>query len=909
MLHRIRALGSCALSVVLVVSLTSILSGFSAPAEEAPIPRGDSEITQPEKPLEPGSKTAQVDEPAGENPLVTALSDPPVEEGGEADGDPADKSDPPNAEPLETEAAAVFAQTEEEGLDRGILIEGSTLYANGVAVVIKKDSAGKTCVFDGSGTEELAPSPGSLSTVYGGGKNTPVDGDTSVRIEGVSSVTVYGGGFSDGSGSADVSGNASVVISGNADAGTVHGGGNANASRGDASANVAGSASVVVSATPKGNHGHLYGGGSAVSQKGYSASASVGSAYASVVGRTYSVRGGGSASLAIGATGSAVADVGGSVEVVCADVDIREVYGAGYADGANTRANAGSVSVSVDGGEAMIVQGGGDASKGAQANVAGSVDVRIRNCSNLYGYVLGGGNASGGATAQVGSTSVEVIGSCVPVSRQFDSLVAAATYAGGSASGEGSDASVLDGASLRFVDCEGGGNMYGGGDASGGARATVGDLDIAIIRLSQTEFEGTLYSGSLFAGGESDDPSVSEVGPGSISVSVEGCYIEHLWGGVLVKGAPTSSLCTSSLELLGTENHLQTLTCFDKVALSSPLEIDAFLEKAPGVPTELSVSGIAFGDLVVICKDADSLPNWFSRSGGELAYAIEQVDGEPASVWRMGKTEVGDIEVVVPDDPKAPSVSVENVGGLAERLLTDEDRSAMEQGSIIGFALHVEMVDEVSPEVAPVVEHALLEHGCTLAYHLDIKLVKSVDGVESPVSSVQQAGSGLRFCAAIPPEAIAENRTFSVMRFHKLEDGTFEVTELEDLDADPATITFETDRFSVYSLVYEDSAPNDPSDPGNPGGDSGNGNQPGDSGEDPLDPGGSHGGAGGQTDAKPLPQGGSDSGKSAYGAKPFPTTGDVLGDAAAAGIGIVVCAALIAASARLRRWSAESRRK
>ena len=47
----------------------------------------------------------------------------------------------------------------------------------------------------------------------------------------------------------------------------------------------------------------------------------------------------------------------------------------------------------------------------------------------------------------------------------------------------------------------------------------------------------------------------------------------------------------------------------------------------------------------------------------------------------------------------------------------------------------------------------------------------------------------------------SDDRTFSVIRLHN---GVAEI--LPDLDDDPNTITIETDRFSTYAIVYQESA-------------------------------------------------------------------------------------------------------
>lgn len=958
MSHHLRTVGVCTLSFILAASLAVGFIGYPAQAvEPTPLSEAESsdnepvslseaivdlliqkrEVLQGAFPEATQTQYAETVSGASQEPMPETIQDDPWDASGEPQAlpqeeDPVEPQDSSGKDSLSISQEPSLSASQEgysnaeglssldagnEQLEASIVLEGGTLYANGVAVCIKKDQDGKTYIYNGSGTEKLVADACNVSTVYGGGKNTPVDGDTSIRIEGVDVRTVYGGGYSDGTGSADVSGGASVTITGTADADSVHGGGYAYASKGNASANVAGKVTVDIPAQPTSNHGNIYGGGNAVAQKGYSASATVGSVSASIVGRTYSIRGGGSASLTTDATGAANADVHGAISVSCIDVDIREVYGAGYASGATAHATAESVFVNVNGNEMMILQSGGQAYSGGNADVLGPAQALIENCSNLYGYLLGGGRASSGGTAKVAISNLSVVDSVIPVDVQSGSLVAAATYAGGSADGAGSDASVLGRASVSLQNCTGAGSVYGGGDASGGARAQVGEAVTSVKEASSIiyphEGEDVLCALSVFAGGETDDPQASPVEPGSIAVSIESAELEHVWGGLIVKGSPVSSACASSLQLVGANNSLSTLTCFDAVSLSSPLHINAFLEKAKGVPTELTVSGIAEGEPVVVCEDDDSSSDWFSRKGGKLAYAVEEVGGSPASVWRMGKddpntpdipTGPGDVEVVLPSNPDAPAVSVENAEGLADRLLSEEDRAAIESGSSISFAIKLEKIDEPPAKAAEAIQAAISEAGVSLAFHLDIGLYKKVDGSEAPLSSTGETGTAIRFSIDVPHELSKDQREFSVLRTHEKPDGTMEETLLADLDDDPATVTFETDRFSVYSLVYADAASGDPETPG--------------VSDDPEKPGTPEGdGTGGQGNpdipnqpdeevGNNQPKGDGDAGASDLHAKRqpfarlFPQTGDAFSMYATFGVGVAALALACACALRLR---------
>ena len=852
MATRVRAWGSCVLSGMLVCALAAGFPGYSAQAEESASQNefreahdvgdgGQGIGSSPDEITDETTARTEIDSDSKAPDDVQAAESGALDEAdpvGDADALSATKSKPDVSAAPNATAASQASRT---AADPVVSIEGSTLYANGVAVCIKKDADGKTYVFDDAGTEKLVSDPVSLSTVYGGSKNAPVDGDASVRIEGVRIGTVYGGGYSDGTAAADVSGSAAVTITGTVDAGSVHGGGYANAIKGDASANVSGAATVAIPAQPSSNHGNLYGGGQAVAQKGFDASATAGSTSLAVTGRTYSAQGGGSASVQSAATGCATADVVGAIDMRLSGVDVREVYGGGNASGGNAHATAASVSVSIDGDEAMWVQGGGDASSGGNADVSGATLVDIENCTNLYGYIFGGGQASVGSSARVASATVRVRDSAYPVDTQFGSYVAGATFAGGYAPGAGANADVSGAVSLSIANCEGGGNIYGGGYTGSGGSARVGDSRVSLGAVSATAYDGETFACLVHAGGETDDPQTSPAEPASAAVTVEGSSIERLAGGSLVGDAIVSTSCESRLTITGTQNRIQELVRFDTVSLSSPLSVDRLTAKAVDAPTVLSVSGIGTGKQVLVCKDASVSPASIVRIGGELDFAIEEADGVKAAVWRMGAPKAA-VEVVVPSEPDAPAVTVGNAGEIADKLVTDEDRAAMEAGAQIAFSVRVEPIERLPENVEQAVERSLSEEGRELAFHLDINLVKSVDGSEAAVHSIAQTGEALQFSVEVPDRLASEGREFSVLRFHERDDGSIEVAELSDIDDDPSTVTFETDRFSVYSLVYRDASVgpdnppasnDDPQDPypGNQGDDS-----PGTDGGNPSNP-------------------------------------------------------------------------
>ena len=97
--------------------------------------------------------------------------------------------------------------------------------------------------------------------------------------------------------------------------------------------------------------------------------------------------------------------------------------------------------------------------------------------------------------------------------------------------------------------------------------------------------------------------------------------------------------------------------------------------------------------------------------------------------------------------------------------------------------------DTVSDEDKKLVE---LDTNYTVGLYLNIEL----ENWKGPVTETKTM---IPITIAIPEEYLATGRTFSIVRVH---DGI--VTVLKDEDSDPRTITFSTNQFSTYAIVYKD---------------------------------------------------------------------------------------------------------
>ena len=161
----------------------------------------------------------------------------------------------------------------------------------------------------------------------------------------------------------------------------------------------------------------------------------------------------------------------------------------------------------------------------------------------------------------------------------------------------------------------------------------------------------------------------------------------------------------------------------------------------------------------------------------------------------------GEVDKDVQIEEGAPTVDLDNgVDELKQTVLTEAENKLVQTGVSIDIYLTVANKDEAElGEDKAILDSALGEDD--KAVYLDLKLFKKV-GNNEPTAISEIPGGKIKISVEVP-EGIKEfAANAKVVRVH----GT-EVTELEtSYDAATNKLTFETDRFSTYAIVYSESA-------------------------------------------------------------------------------------------------------
>ena len=168
----------------------------------------------------------------------------------------------------------------------------------------------------------------------------------------------------------------------------------------------------------------------------------------------------------------------------------------------------------------------------------------------------------------------------------------------------------------------------------------------------------------------------------------------------------------------------------------------------------------------------------------------------------------GNVNVDFASGENAPNVSIseETSSKLKEEIiaehLTPEEKAAVANGDNLDIILVVEDAGESVPAAdKQAIEAVLTNTEYTIGMYLNIDLIKLINGQQ--VGKITELNTPIRVTIEIPEDLRSANREFVLVRVHN---GVAEI--LEDVDGDPDTITIVTDKFSTYSIAYQDTDAN-----------------------------------------------------------------------------------------------------
>lgn len=164
-------------------------------------------------------------------------------------------------------------------------------------------------------------------------------------------------------------------------------------------------------------------------------------------------------------------------------------------------------------------------------------------------------------------------------------------------------------------------------------------------------------------------------------------------------------------------------------------------------------------------------------------------------------------------DPEQPLSEINKIGNttpdvefitdnedLANNLLTGEELQAMNSFCPTSIELSAERLESIDNTQQESINGELTKTQ-NIGMHIDINLQKNVmDGTKQ----ITELESDVELGISIPESLIntdkSVNREYKIVRVHN---GVSEVLDC-DFDSETSTLSFKTDRFSLYTVVYED---------------------------------------------------------------------------------------------------------
>lgn len=176
-------------------------------------------------------------------------------------------------------------------------------------------------------------------------------------------------------------------------------------------------------------------------------------------------------------------------------------------------------------------------------------------------------------------------------------------------------------------------------------------------------------------------------------------------------------------------------------------------------------------------------------TGGLGAYVYNKF--EPANMNSIDYNNLSREELMLASDdeinPSLPDLDV-----VVQKMLTTDDVMKLARGEKIDISVSITGEDQPDAATERIMKNAV---GHKPVKFFDVTMLKSMGGNTEKITELPTT---MEVVIEIPDDVYQKGKTYSVLRVHN-----GELTVLPDLDDDPKTITFRTDRFSSYAIARE----------------------------------------------------------------------------------------------------------
>ena len=192
-----------------------------------------------------------------------------------------------------------------------------------------------------------------------------------------------------------------------------------------------------------------------------------------------------------------------------------------------------------------------------------------------------------------------------------------------------------------------------------------------------------------------------------------------------------------------------------------------------------------------------------TETGSKSHHCTVCGDRADITIIPMIKEEVKvDIKVEVVKKEDTPDTSIEgSKDEVINSVLTEDEIKAVNDGAKVEVSFDISNIEKTVTDSDKRLIDDKLKAGEKIGTILDIALNKTVDG---NTNSVHELNSAITLKVAVPDSIVnkdaAIQREYGVIRIHNGVSENIDAT----YNAEDNTITFATDRFSTYAIVYSD---------------------------------------------------------------------------------------------------------
>lgn len=214
--------------------------------------------------------------------------------------------------------------------------------------------------------------------------------------------------------------------------------------------------------------------------------------------------------------------------------------------------------------------------------------------------------------------------------------------------------------------------------------------------------------------------------------------------------------------------------------------------------------------------EAEELTGVLAEKDMTVTEAKEQLEGSQGMELLGEAQKKGDLQIFVKNDMdedgtgaaplKEMKVSgILNLDAVIGSMLTEEEKLKALQGEKVEVEVSLSNVSYGISEEEKEAFETFAGKDLNIATYFDLSLYKTVADEKKAVTWLQ---NGMVVVLDIPDEFrdSAQERQYFIIRKHVNPDGSVLMSVLEDEDENPATITFQTDKFSTYAISYSGKA-------------------------------------------------------------------------------------------------------